>query len=642
MLIQPGKLLAQIETPDDLRKLDSAQLYEVCTELRQYIIDCVSVYGGHFGASLGVVELTVALHYAFNTPYDQLVWDVGHQAYGHKILTGRRANFHTNRMYGGISGFPKRKESPYDTFGVGHSSTSISAALGMAAASAYKGETQRQHVAVIGDGAMTAGMAFEAMNHAGVANTNLLIVLNDNCMAIDPNVGALKDYLTDITTSRLYNKAKDEVWTSLGKISKFGKNAQEVVSKIENAIKAALLKQSNLFESLNLRYFGPLDGHDVDHLVSVMKDLRDIPGPKILHCVTVKGKGYAPAEKEQTKWHAPGLFDKVTGEIRRKTHDKPQPPKYQDVFGHTLLELAEQNDKIFGITPAMPSGSSLNIMMAAMPHRAIDVGIAEQHAVTFSAGLATQGLVPFCNIYSTFMQRGYDQVVHDVCIQELPVVFCLDRAGFAGADGPTHHGAYDLAYMRCIPNMIVFAPMNEQELRNIMYTAQLPGFKDHKAAITIRYPRGEGVMPVWKTPFGEIEIGTGRKVSDGEEVAILTIGHIGNYAVEACKIVSFEGLKPAHYDMRFVKPLDEQMLHEVFTDFNRVITVEDGCLMGGFGSAVLEFMTEHGYTAQIKRLGIPDRIVEHGEPLELHRECGFDPQGIADAVRAFAEAGVRV
>ena len=642
MLIQPGKLLAQIETPDDLRKLDSAQLYEVCTELRQYIIDCVSVYGGHFGASLGVVELTVALHYAFNTPYDQLVWDVGHQAYGHKILTGRRANFHTNRVYGGISGFPKRKESPYDTFGVGHSSTSISAALGMAAASAYKGETQRQHVAVIGDGAMTAGMAFEAMNHAGVANTNLLIVLNDNCMAIDPNVGALKDYLTDITTSRLYNKAKDEVWTSLGKISKFGKNAQEVVSKIENAIKAALLKQSNLFESLNLRYFGPLDGHDVDHLVSVMKDLRDIPGPKILHCVTVKGKGYAPAEKEQTKWHAPGLFDKVTGEIRRKTHDKPQPPKYQDVFGHTLLELAEQNDKIFGITPAMPSGSSLNIMMAAMPHRAIDVGIAEQHAVTFSAGLATQGLVPFCNIYSTFMQRGYDQVVHDVCIQELPVVFCLDRAGFAGADGPTHHGAYDLAYMRCIPNMIVFAPMNEQELRNIMYTAQLPGFKDHKAAITIRYPRGEGVMPVWKTPFEEIEIGTGRKVSDGEEVAILTIGHMGNYAVEACKIVSFEGLKPAHYDMRFVKPLDEQMLHEVFTDFNRVITVEDGCLMGGFGSAVLEFMTEHGYTAQIKRLGIPDRIVEHGEPLELHRECGFDPQGIADAVRAFAEAGVRV
>ena len=642
MLIQPGKLLAQIETPDDLRKLDSAQLYEVCTELRQYIVDCVSVYGGHFGASLGVVELTVALHYAFNTPYDQLVWDVGHQAYGHKILTGRRANFHTNRMYGGISGFPKRKESPYDTFGVGHSSTSISAALGMAAASAYKGETQRQHVAVIGDGAMTAGMAFEAMNHAGVANTNLLIVLNDNCMAIDPNVGALKDYLTDITTSRLYNKAKDEVWTSLGKISKFGKNAQEVVSKIENAIKAALLKQSNLFESLNLRYFGPLDGHDVDHLVSVMKDLRDIPGPKILHCVTVKGKGYAPAEKEQTKWHAPGLFDKVTGEIRRKTHDKPQPPKYQDVFGHTLLELAEQNDKIFGITPAMPSGSSLNIMMAAMPHRAIDVGIAEQHAVTFSAGLATQGLVPFCNIYSTFMQRGYDQVVHDVCIQELPVVFCLDRAGFAGADGPTHHGAYDLAYMRCIPNMIVFAPMNEQELRNIMYTAQLPGFKDHKAAITIRYPRGEGVMPVWKTPFEEIEIGTGRKVSDGEEVAILTIGHMGNYAVEACKIVSFEGLKPAHYDMRFVKPLDEQMLHEVFTDFNRVITVEDGCLMGGFGSAVLEFMAEHGYTAQIKRLGIPDRIVEHGEPLELHRECGFDPQGIADAVRAFAEAGVRV
>ncbi|MDJ1502592.1 1-deoxy-D-xylulose-5-phosphate synthase [Xanthocytophaga agilis] len=642
MLIQPGKLLAQIETPDDLRKLDPSELYQVCTELRQYIIDTVSVYGGHFGASLGVVELTVALHYVFNTPYDQLVWDVGHQAYGHKILTGRRKVFHTNRMYGGISGFPKRKESPYDTFGVGHSSTSISAALGMAVASAYKNEKDRQHVAIIGDGSMTAGMAFEAMNHAGVSDTNLLIVLNDNCMAIDPNVGALKDYLTDITTSRLYNKAKDEVWNTLGKISKFGKNAQEIVSKIENAIKAALLQQSNLFESLNLRYFGPIDGHDIDHLVSVMQDLRDIPGPKILHCVTVKGKGYAPAEKEQTKWHAPGLFDKVTGEIRKKVYDKPQPPKYQDVFGNTILELAEQNDKIYGITPAMPSGSSLNIMMKAMPHRAIDVGIAEQHAVTFSAGLATQGLIPFCNIYSSFMQRAYDQVIHDAAIQELPVIFCLDRAGFAGADGPTHHGAYDIAYMRCIPNMIVFSPMNEQELRNIMYTVQLPDFKNHKSSITIRYPRGEGVMADWKTPFEKMEIGKGRKIQDGEEVAIVTIGHIGNYVTKATELLVEEGIKPAHYDMRFAKPLDKVMLHEIFSNYSKVITVEDGCLMGGFGSAVLEFMADHDYHAQLKRLGIPDRVVEHGEQIELHRECGFDPEGIAKAVKAMIALELKI
>jgi 1-deoxy-D-xylulose-5-phosphate synthase len=642
MLIKPGKLLAQIETPDDLRKLDPSELYQVCTELRQYIIDTVSVYGGHFGASLGVVELTVALHYAFQTPYDQLVWDVGHQAYGHKILTGRRQAFHTNRMYGGISGFPKRKESVYDTFGVGHSSTSISAALGMAVASAYKGEKDRQHVAIIGDGSMTAGLAFEGMNHAGVADTNLLIVLNDNCMAIDPNVGALKDYLTDITTSRLYNKAKDEVWNALGKISKFGKNAQEIVSKIENAIKASLLHQSNLFESLNLRYFGPIDGHDIDHLVSVMRDLRDIPGPKILHCVTVKGKGYAPAEKEQTKWHAPGLFDKVTGEIRKKTFDKPQPPKYQDVFGHTILELAEQNDKIFGITPAMPSGSSLNIMMKAMPDRAIDVGIAEQHAVTFSAGLATQGLIPYCNIYSTFMQRAYDQVIHDAAIQELPVIFCLDRAGFAGADGPTHHGAYDIAYMRCIPNMIVFSPMNEQELRNIMYTVQLPDFKAYKSCISIRYPRGEGVMSDWRTPFEKMEIGKGRKIQDGEEVAILTIGHIGNYIPKVTEILSAEGLKPAHYDMRFAKPIDEAMLHEVFSQFSKVITVEDGCVMGGFGSAVLEFMADHGYNAQLKRLGIPDKVVEHGEQIELHRECGFDPEGIAQVVKSLAAIAWKV
>ncbi|MEQ8478995.1 1-deoxy-D-xylulose-5-phosphate synthase [Fulvivirga sp.] len=635
MLIEPGKLLAKINSPEDLKKLDQTQLVQLCDELRHFIIDNVSVYGGHFGASLGVVELTVALHYIFNTPKDQLVWDVGHQAYGHKILTGRKDVFHTNRMYKGMSGFPKRKESEYDAFGVGHSSTSISAALGMAVASKYKGDEEQQHIAVIGDGSMTGGLAFEGMNHAGVSNSNILIILNDNCMSIDPNVGALKDYLTDITTSHTYNKVKDEVWNVLGKISKFGPNAREVISKVENSIKSLLLSQSNMFESLNLRYFGPVDGHDVNHLASVLADLKDIKGPKILHCITTKGKGYAPAENgNKTTWHAPGKFDKVSGEIRKKVHEAPQPPKYQDVFGHTLVELAEKNDKITGITPAMPSGSSMNIMMEAMPDRAFDVGIAEQHAVTFSAGLATQGLIPFCNIYSTFMQRAFDQVVHDVCIQDLPVNFCLDRAGFAGADGPTHHGAYDIAYMRCIPNMIIASPMNEAELRNLMYTSQLP--REGKA-FTIRYPRGQGVMPEWRTPMEEIEIGTGRKIKDGEDVAILTIGHIGNYAIEAIEQLEKEGLNPALYDMRFVKPLDEKMLHEIFSKYKKVITVEDGCLMGGFGSAVLEFMAEQGYAAQVKRLGIPDRIVEHGEQIELHAECNFDPQGIVAAVVAMTE-----
>ncbi|MET3125975.1 1-deoxy-D-xylulose-5-phosphate synthase [Arcicella rosea] len=634
MQIIPGKILAQINTPEDLRRRNRSELLQICDELRQYIIDDVSVYGGHFGASLGVVELSVALHYVFNTPNDQLIWDVGHQAYGHKILTGRRDNFHTNRLYGGISGFPKRKESKYDAFGVGHSSTSISAALGMSVASNYKGETDRQHIAVIGDGSMTGGMAFEAMNHAGDIPNNMIIILNDNCMAIDPNVGALKEYLTDITTSHTYNRVKDEVWNLLGKMSTFGKSAQDIVSKIENGLKATLLKQSNLFESLNLRYFGPIDGHDVEYMVTVLNDLKNIPGPKILHCITTKGKGYALAEKDQTLWHAPGKFDKITGEIKKKYYSTPQAPKYQDVFGHTIVELAEKNPKIMGVTPAMPSGSSLNLMMKVMPNRAFDVGIAEQHAVTFSAGMATQGLTVFCNIYSTFMQRAYDQVIHDVAIQELPVIFCLDRAGFAGADGPTHHGAYDIAYMRCIPNMIVFAPMNEKELRDIMFTVAQDEFKDLKKCISIRYPRGEGVMPNWKTEFEKMEIGKGRKIKDGESVAILTIGHIGNYAVQACEALANEGINPAHYDMRFVKPLDETMLHEIFQNYDKVITVEDGCIQGGFGTAVAEFMLDNNYAAQIKRLGIPDRIVEHGEQLELHHECGFDPEGIAEAVRS--------
>ncbi len=635
MLITPGNLLAQINSPADLKKLDQAQLVLLCQELRQFIIDNVSIYGGHFGASLGVAELTVAIHYVFNAPYDQIVWDVGHQAYGHKILTGRRDVFNTNRLYKGISGFPKRKESGYDTFGVGHSSTSISAALGMAVASKYLHLEDKQHVAIIGDGALTGGMAFEGLNHAGVSDTNILIILNDNCMSIDPNVGALKDYLTDITTSQTYNRFKDDVWNLLGKLSKFGKNAQEIASKVDTALKSALLSQSNLFESLNLRYFGPVDGHDVDHLVAVLNDLKNIKGPKILHCITVKGKGYGPAEKgNKTTWHSPGTFDKITGEIHKKVYEKPQPPKYQEVFGHTMVELAKMNDKIVGVTPAMPSGSSMNIMMKEMPDRAFDVGIAEQHAVTFSAGLATQGLVPFCNIYSSFMQRAYDQVVHDVCIQNLPVNFCLDRAGFAGSDGPTHHGAYDIAYFRCLPNMIVSAPMNESELRNLMYTAQLPRAEK---AFSIRYPRGQGVLEHWRTPLEEIEIGTGRKIKDGDELAVLTIGHIGNYVVEVTEKLEQQGINIAHYDLRFVKPLDEKLLHEVFSNYKKIITVEDGCLQGGFGSAVLEFMVDNAYSAEVKRLGIPDAIIEHGEQMELYNECGFGPDGIEKAVMSLLE-----
>ena len=626
MEFKAGPLLNKIEYPGDLKKLSEDQLPQLSKELRQFIIDVVSQKGGHFGASLGVVELTVALHYVFNTPYDQLVWDVGHQAYGHKILTGRRKNFHTNRIYGGISGFPKRTESEYDAFGVGHSSTSIGAALGMAVASAYKGEKKRQHIAVIGDGAMTGGMAFEALNHAGITNSNLLVVLNDNCMSIDPNVGALKEYLTDITTSHTYNKFKDEIWNLLGKMSKFGPTAQDIVSKVENGLKTTLLKQSNLFESLKFRYFGPIDGHDVERLTKVLQDLKDIPGPKILHILTQKGKGYKFSEEgNQTVWHAPGLFNKDTGEIIKIIPKEPQPPKYQDVFGYTIVELAEKNPKIMGVTPAMPSGSSLNIMMKAMPERAFDVGIAEQHAVTFSAGLATQGLIPFCNIYSSFMQRAFDQVIHDVAIQKLPVVFCLDRGGLVGADGPTHHGAYDLAYFRCIPNMIVSSPMNEEELRNLMYTAQLP---ETNAPFSIRYPRGNGVMIDWKTSFQKIKIGTGTRIQNGDDIAIVTIGPVGNYAVAASKKLEAQGVSVAHYDMRFLKPIDEDLLHEVFTKHNKVITVEDGCIMGGMGSAVIEFMADNNYNAQVKRLGIPDKYIEHGEPSELYAECGFDTNGI--------------
>ncbi len=639
MMIVPGPLLKNINAPADLKKINKDDLYKVCDELRQYIIDVVSVHGGHFAASLGVVELTVALHYVYNTPYDQLVWDVGHQAYGHKILTGRRDNFITNRKYGGLSGFPKRSESEFDTFGVGHSSTSISAALGMAIAAKYKGENNRKSVAVIGDGSMTAGMAFEAMNHAGVADSDVLIILNDNCMSIDPNVGALKEYLTDIATSHTYNKLKTDIWKILGKLPVGTNFTREVASKLEHSIKGFINRRSNLFESMNIRYFGPIDGHNISKLVDTLNDLKDISGPKLLHIITTKGKGYALAEKDQTKWHAPGLFDKVTGEIFKKTYDTPQPPKYQDVFGKTIIELAKNNKNIFGVTPAMPSGSSLKYMMEEMPDRAIDVGICEQHAVTVSAGMATQGLRVFCNIYSSFMQRAYDQVVHDVAIQKLPVIFCLDRAGLVGDDGPTHHGVYDIAYMRCIPNMIVSAPMNEAELRNLMFTAQL---ESNKLPFVIRYPRGEGVMPEWQTEMKEIEIGKGRKIRDGKDIAILSFGHPGNFAAAAIRDLKNDGINPAHYDLRFAKPLDEAMLHEVFQQFNKVVTVEDGTVVGGIGSAVLEFMNTHQYKSEVRILGIPDRIVEHGTLKELHKECHYDAQAIADCARDMMKEHIKV
>jgi len=634
MSVTPGPVLAQIRTPQDLKSVKFQDLGTVCDELRTYIIEHVAQYGGHFGASLGVVELTVALHYTLNTPYDQLVWDVGHQAYGHKILTDRRERFFSNRVYKGLSGFPKRSESEYDTFGVGHSSTSISAALGMAVASRLKGEKDRQHVAVIGDGAMTAGLAFEALNHGGVEDTNLLVVLNDNCMSIDPNVGALKAYLTDITTSGTYNKMRDELWKLIGKV--LGPQGQQSASKLEDGIKALLSRPGMLFEALGFRYFGPVDGHDVHHLARTLGDLKKIPGPKLLHCITVKGKGFAPAEKDQLKWHAQASpFDKVTGASLVQVVSKASSaPRYQDVFGITIVELARKNKTIIGITPAMPSGCSLNIMMREIPDRAFDVGIAEQHAVTFSAGLATAGMLPFCNIYSSFMQRAYDQVVHDVALQNLKVIFCLDRGGLAGADGPTHHGAFDLAYFRCIPNMIVSAPMNEQELRNLMFTATTDNVT---GPFSIRYPRGNGVLSDWQTPFEAIEIGKGRRLRSGEKVAVLSIGHIGNYVAKALDQLEASGNYIGHYDLRFVKPLDQALLHEVFTSYEAILTVEDGCLQGGMGSAVLEFMADHGYSIPVKRLGIPDAFIEHGTQDELYTECGFDVNGIIEAVLGLTE-----
>ncbi|MBE0654023.1 MAG: 1-deoxy-D-xylulose-5-phosphate synthase, partial [Bacteroidales bacterium] len=601
--------------------------------LRQFIIDEVSSNPGHFGASLGVVELTIALHYVFNTPYDQLVWDVGHQAYGHKILTGRRDAFHTNRKYKGISGFPKPSESEYDAFGVGHSSTSISAALGMAIAARQKGELERKIVAIIGDGSLTGGLAYEGLNNAGIENTDILVILNDNNMSIDPNVGAMKEYLLDITTSKTYNKVKEDVWNFLGRMSKLMPDARRYAQKVENALKSMLLRQSNLFESLNFRYFGPVDGHDLIHLTKVLQDLKDIKGPKLLHVITKKGKGFPQAELNQTAFHSPGKFDKTTGELLKVKSDKPVPPKYQDVFGETLLELAEKNEKIIGITPAMPTGSSLKIMMDKLPERSYDVGIAEQHAVTFSAGLAIQGMLPFCNIYSTFMQRAFDQVIHDVALQNLNVVFCMDRGGLVGDDGATHHGVFDIAFMRNVPNMIVSAPMDELELRNLMYTAQL---REH-GPFSIRYPRGRGLNPEWKKPFREIPIGKGRVLKEGTDLAILTIGYAGILAGEAIKELERENYSIAHYDMRFVKPLDEELLHRIFKVFKNVLTIEDGVLQGGFGSAVIEFMCDNAYTSTVQRLGIPDKFIDQGTQRELYRECGFDPDGIANHVKSMVK-----
>ena len=623
----PGPLLSKINSPADLRSLPPEQLDEVCAELRDYIIDIVAVHGGHFGASLGVVELTTALHYAYNTPDDLLVWDVGHQAYGHKILTGRRDNFHTNRKYHGIAGFPKRSESDYDTFGVGHSSTSISAALGMAVAAQKKGET-RQTVAVIGDGSMTAGQAFEALNNAGAMKSNVLVILNDNNMSIDPNVGALKEYLADITTSRTFNKLRDEIYDMLGHFKSAGEKMRKLASRLEATLLTALTPGA-LFRALGFKYYGPVDGHNVQALVKMMNDLQSIPGPKLLHVVTVKGKGFLPAERDQVKWHASGSpFDKITGASLAVKPAKPLPPKYQDVFADALIELAKQDDRIYGITAAMPSGTGLLKMMNEMPDRCFDVGIAEQHAVTFAAGMATQGLKPFVGIYSSFLQRGFDQVVHDVLIQNLNVVFCLDRAGLVGADGPTHHGLYDIAYLRGVPNIVLASPMNEIELRDMMATAAAYD----GGAFAIRYPRGEGQGLPMPATAQAMEIGRGVELLDGEEAVILGYGPILNEALKAVELLAADSVHPGVVNMRFAKPLDTALIDTLVTRYGRIITIEDGTRMGGFGSAVAEYVASEHPGVRVTIMGVPDRIVEHGSQEELYREIGLDATGIAAEV----------
>ncbi|MDR1859293.1 MAG: 1-deoxy-D-xylulose-5-phosphate synthase [Bacteroidales bacterium] len=626
------ELLMTLNSPSDLRKLPEDALPAVCADLRQFIIDEVAHNPGHLGASLGVVELTVALHYVYQTPYDLLVWDVGHQAYGHKILTGRRDVFHTNRKYKGISGFPRPQESEYDAFGVGHASTSISAALGMAVAARLEGDNTRKVVAVIGDGSMTGGLAFEGLNNAATTASDILIILNDNNIAIDPNIGGVHNYLLDVSRSKQYNRLKKEVWDGLGRLRKFGPLARRIVQKTENAVKAALLNESNLFEGLGVRYFGPVDGHDVRYLVKVLRDLRTMPGPKILHVLTKKGKGFRQAELHQTEYHAPGRFDPVSGERLEQLSTEPQPPLFQEVFGKTLVELAEADPRVVGVTPAMPSGCSMNLLMNRFPERTFDVGIAESHAVTFAAGMAIRGLVPFCNIYSSFLQRSYDQLIHDVAIQNLHVVLCLDRGGIVGADGATHQGVFDIAYMRSIPNMTVAAPMDECELRNMLFTAL-----HFDGPFSIRYPRGQGVTTEWQHPFVELPVGRGRQLTAGTSAAVLSIGFTGIDAAKAVTRLRTEGFSIAHYDMRFIKPLDAELLHEIFSSHQRILTVEDGVLQGGFGSAVLEFQSDHNYTAHLRRLGVPDRFIEHGSRRELVRECGFDEQSIYDALKALCQ-----
>lgn len=616
------KYLDQINSPDDLKKLQPDELKVYCAELRHFIIEQLASNPGHLGSSLGVIELTVALHYVLNTPNDKLVWDVGHQAYAHKIITGRRDSFCTNRKLGGLSGFPRMDESPYDAFGVGHSSTSISAALGIAVASALRGE-KREVVAVIGDGAMTGGLAFEGLNNAGASNADLLVILNDNRMSIDPNVGALKEYLLSITTSKRYNQVKSHAWTHLEGVPKL----RRALQKLGNAFKGGMLQQSNLFESFNFRYFGPVDGHNVEALVRVLSDLKHIPGPKLLHVLTVKGKGYQPAEEHQRTWHAPGLFNPETGE--RIVKAKPgEPPRYQDVFGETLLELARQDDRIVGITPAMPTGSSLNIMMEQMPDRCFDVGIAEGHAVTFSAGLASDGLVPFCNIYSSFMQRAYDNVIHDVALQGLHVVMCLDRAGLVGEDGATHHGVFDLAGLLPIPGLTIASPLNEVELRNLMFTATKTS-----GPFVIRYPRGKGVISDWRRPMELLPIGEGQVLQEGNEIALLSIGPVGNDAAWAAEQMAAEGVSVLHADLRFAKPLDEKLLHRIGREFSQVVTVEDGVIEGGVGEAVLAFFNTHGYSCRVTSLGIQDRFIPHGTVDQLKAMCGYDRQGILQTLR---------
>ena len=620
-------ILNKIDSPADLRLLPSGKLEQVCAELRQYIIDVLSENPGHLGASLGTVELTVALHYVFNTPVDRLLWDVGHQAYGHKILTGRRDAFHSLRKYKGISGFPNPNESEYDAFIAGHASNSISAALGMSVATLIKGEDQRHVVAVIGDGAMTGGLAFEALNNASTDPNNLLIVLNDNNMAIDHSVGGLSEYLVNITTSQTYNKMRYDVYRGLRKLNLISEDSRGSILRFNNSLKALITQQHNLFEGFSIRYFGPVDGHDVNYMEKVLNDIKDMKGPKLLHIRTVKGKGFKPAEESATEWHAPGKFNKETGK-RIIAPSTIEPPLFQDVFGHTLVELASKDERIVGVTPAMPTGCSMTYMMKEFPSRAFDVGIAEAHSVTFSAGMAKEGLIPFCNVYSSFMQRAYDQLIHDLALQKLHVVLCLDRGGLVGEDGATHHGVFDLAYMRPIPNLVIASPMNEHYLRNLMFT----GYK-YDGPFVIRYPRGKGVLVDWKNEMTLMPVGKGRKLTDGTDVAILSIGASGNDVSKAIELVSAEGLSVAHYDMIYLKPIDEDLLHEVGKNFSKIITVENGVIQGGLGSAVLEFMSDNGYYPRIKRIGIPDKFIEHGSVPELNKLCGIDVESIAACIR---------